>query len=250
MNIAGKHVAVLVHNYFEQAEFEEPISALKDAGAEVTIIAVNKKTLQGLNHTDKGDAFEADLLLEQASSGDYDALVLPGGAINADQLRVIGAAQDWVKDFLDAGKPVAAICHAPWLLVSADEVAGRRLTSYHTLEDDIVNAGGDWVNEPLIIDGNLITSRKPDDLPQFNDAIIEMLGRQQSSAIPDAADTPIGDSEQENEDSTRLRSLGYDKEHDEITDDDEAEMLADADDEDPDELHLSDVTPGGEQSAG
>ncbi|HEX5744152.1 MAG TPA: type 1 glutamine amidotransferase domain-containing protein [Candidatus Saccharimonadales bacterium] len=186
MDISGKHIAVLVHDYFEQSEFEEPISALKDAGAEVTVIAAStNKSLTGMDHAKQGDTFQADLLLEQASSGDYDALVLPGGAINADHLRAVEAAKQWVGDFLDSGKPLAAICHAPWVLVSADAVEGRRLTSYHTIRDDITNAGGEWVNQPLVIDENLITSRGPDDLPQFNDAVIRMLsGRKEPAARP------------------------------------------------------------------
>lgn len=175
MGISDKKVAILVHNYFEQAEFEQPIAALRDAGAEVDVISAGPLNLQGLHHVDKGDHFEADLLLKDAAWDDYDALVLPGGVVNADQLRMIEAAQEWVADFLEAGKPVAAICHAPWLLVSAEVVAGRRLTSYFTLEDDIRNAGGDWSDQPVIVDDNLITSRKPGDLEQFNDAIIGAL---------------------------------------------------------------------------
>lgn len=244
MDIAGKHIAILVDNYFEQAEFEEPMSALKDAGADVTVISTSSdKVLQGLNHIEKGDKFEADLLLGQASPGDYDALVLPGGVVNADNLRVVEGAQQWVLDFLDSGKPLAAICHAPWVLVSADAVEGRRLTSYHTLKDDILNAGGEWVNQPLVIDGNLITSRKPDDLPQFNEALIEMLNAQRTSAISDAADTIPAAGELTNEAETRLRALGYDRQRDQLSDADEEELMMDADERDPDELHPSSVGP-------
>lgn len=175
MNIKNKQVAVLVHNYFEQAEFEEPIMALKNAGAEVTIISADKKSLRGMRHIQLGDTFKADILLDEASSEDYDALVLPGGATNADNLRIVEAAKQWVLDFLDAGKPLAVICHAPWVLVSADAVEGRRLTSYHTIRDDVVNAGGEWIDQAVIVDGNLITSRKPDDLPRFNKELLKML---------------------------------------------------------------------------
>lgn len=178
MDISGKHIAVLVHDYFEQAEFEEPISALKDAGGEVTVISASGKQLQGMNHVDMGDKFEADLLLEQASSDDYDALLIPGGVVNSDNLRIDENAQTWVRDFLDSRRPVAAICHGPWLLVSADVLDGRKLTSFHTLQDDIVNVGGDWTDAPLVVDANLITSRKPDDLPQFNSALINQLYEQ------------------------------------------------------------------------
>lgn len=177
MNLQGKRIAILVHNYFEQAEFERPLKAFEEAGAEVTVISADKKNLTGLNHIDKGDEFEADLMLSEASSGDYDGLVLPGGVFNSDQLRVIPEAQAWVTDFLDSGRPVAVICHAPWTLVSADLVEGRRLTSFATIRDDIINAGGDWVDLPVVEDDNLITSRQPDDIPAFNEAFMRQLAR-------------------------------------------------------------------------
>jgi len=194
MNTTDKRVAILVHNFFEQTEFEEPLRALKDAGAEVTVISASKKKLQGLNHAEKGDEFQADLLLSAASSDDYDALVLPGGALNADGLRMNEAAQQWVIDFLDSGRPLAVICHAPWVLVSADAVEERRLTSYRTIQDDIRNAGGEWVDQPVVIDVNLITSRQPDDLPQFNDALIHMLSRSRPAEMDSEEMTIIGPS--------------------------------------------------------
>jgi protease I len=179
MDISGTKIALLVHNYFEQSEFEEPLNAFRSAGADVTVIsATNSTKLQSLIHADKGDRFEADLLLKNANPDDYDALVIPGGVVNADALRADETAQEWVDTFLDDDRPIAAICHAPWLLVSADLVDGRRLTSYHTIQDDIRNAGGEWVDLPLVIDDNLITSRKPDDLMLFNDAVINMLEEQ------------------------------------------------------------------------
>ena len=244
MDIRGKKIAILTHNYFEQAELEEPLSTLKNAGAEVTIISADKKKLQGLNHVDKGDTFQADLLLKSANSDDYDALVLPGGAINADSLRIDEQAQQWVIDFLDSGRPVAAICHAPWLLVSADVLEGKRLTSYHTIRDDVSNAGGDWVDSPVAIDDNLITSRQPDDLPHFNDAIIEMLSQKPLS--PEG--TRLSEtSEEEVEADARLQSLGYDKVRDELDDEDEQDILADEDEDDPEQLHLSSILPLDEQ---
>ncbi|HUY85392.1 MAG TPA: type 1 glutamine amidotransferase domain-containing protein [Candidatus Dormibacteraeota bacterium] len=194
MNTTDKRVAILVHNFFEQTEFEEPLRALKDAGAEVTVISASKKKLQGLNHAEKGDEFQADLLLSAASSDDYDALVLPGGALNADGLRMNEAAQQCVIDFLDSGRPLAVICHAPWVLVSADAVEERRLTSYRTIQDDIRNAGGEWVDQPVVIDVNLITSRQPDDLPQFNDALIHMLSRSRPAEMDSEEMTIIGPS--------------------------------------------------------
>ncbi len=186
MNIKGKRVAVLVDNYFEQAEFVEPIAALKNAGAEVEVIASKQKDLHALNHIKKGDDFVADKLLKEASSDIYDALVLPGGAINADHLRVVDKAKQWVVEFLDSGKPLAVICHAPWVLVSADVVEGRRLTSFYTIKDDIRNAGGEWVDLPVVLDNNLITSRQPDDLPVFNQALINMLA-EGPAALDEAA---------------------------------------------------------------
>jgi protease I len=176
MDISGKKVAVLVDDYFEQAEFEEPINALKKAGAQVAVITTNDgKDLHGLQHVKMGDSFTADLLLDDARPEDYDALVLPGGAVNADKLRMNNKAREWVKQFLDAGKPLAVICHAPWVLVSAGCVRGRKLTSYYTIQDDIRNAGGDWIDQEVVVDQNLITSRQPDDLPAFNEALINML---------------------------------------------------------------------------
>jgi protease I len=258
MDITGKTVAMLVDNYFEQAELEEPMEALRDAGAEVVVIAVKDKKLQGLNHVDKGDYFDADLLLNEVSEEDYDGLVLPGGAINADSLRMVEAAQFWVRDFLEENKPVAAICHAPWVLVSADLLDGRRLTSYETIQDDIQNAGGDWVDEPVVIDGSLITSRKPDDLPAFNQALIEMLQREgppreAADAIEDSTkdvEDPVLDADA-TEDEVRSRTLGYDRQRDELDELDEQEILedelADPSEDDPDALHLSGVVPQDEQ---
>jgi protease I len=247
MDLTGKTVAVLVDNYFEQSEFEEPIEALCDAGAKVDVIATKSKSLRGLNHIDKGDVFTADFLIDEVTTEQYDALVLPGGAINADALRMIKAAQLWVRDFLEEDKPVAAICHAPWVLVSADLLDGRRLTSFETIQDDIQNAGGDWVDEPVVTDKSLITSRKPDDLPAFSDALIKMLKHD----LPvETADVIRGSlkgveepalNERATEDEARIRELGYDKRRDELNSDDERDIL------DTDELHLSAVVPPDQQ---
>lgn len=177
MDITGKTIAILVHNYFEQAEFEEPLRTLKDAGADVHVVSTSSTNLQALNHIEKGDMFTADVLLDDASAGDYDALVVPGGAMNSDKLRMVSKAQEWVADFLDHEKPVAVICHAPWLLVSAECLEGRRVTSYYTIQDDIRNAGGEWIDQAVVIDNSLITSRQPSDVHDFIDAIINMLSR-------------------------------------------------------------------------
>jgi protease I len=171
-----KRVAILVDNYFEQAEFEAPLAALRKHDVAVDVIATDQKQLTALQHVDKGKGFTADLLLRDANSARYHALVLPGGVVNADKLRMNNRARQWVNSFLDDNKVIAAICHAPWLLVSADGVEGRRLTSYYTLQDDIRNAGGEWADFPVLVDRNIITSRQPDDLPEFCDALLTSLG--------------------------------------------------------------------------
>lgn len=187
---------------------------------------------------------------------EYDALVLPGGAINADSLRMVEAAQLWVHDFLEEDKPVAVICHAPWVLVSADLVDGRRLTSFETIQDDILNAGGDWVDKPVVIDRSLISSRKPDDLPAFNEALIKMLQQglsmEAADAIQSSRKTTIDPAlnEHATEDEIRLRSLGYDRQRDGISLRDERDILSSEDDADPDELHLSSVISAAERDDG
>lgn len=174
-DLAGKKVAVVVDNYFEQPEFTEPIQALKDAGATVDVIAPQSGQVQGMNHVDKGDIFTVDKTLDEVDFGDYDALVLPGGAVNADSLRMVGEVQQAVRDFLGSNRVLAAICHAPWVLASAGVASGRNLTSYETIQDDMRNAGANWSDQEVVVDGNLITSRKPDDLPAFNKVIITAL---------------------------------------------------------------------------
>lgn len=176
-NLQGKKVAVLVDNYFEQAEFEQPITALKEAGVEVTVVSSSGMDLQALRHAEKGDTFRADKLLDDVDMADYDALLLPGGAMNADKLRMVQKARDWVRECMDSNKPLAVICHAPWVLVSADCVKGKNLTSYYTIQDDVRNAGGEWADKEVVTDGNLITSRKPDDIPVFNETIKAMLAQ-------------------------------------------------------------------------
>lgn len=247
MDISGKHVAILVDNYFEQAEFDEPLSALKNAGAEVTVISTGAKELTGMHHADKGDNFPVDLVLDQASSDDYDALVLPGGAINADALRMNEDARSWVMDFLESNRPLAAICHAPWVLVSADCLEGRRLTSYYTIQDDIRNSGGEWVDLSVVIDGNLITSRNPDDLPQFCDAIIKSLTKKMTVATASVVDLPYIGSEKDVEDDIRLRALGYSPVKDELDRLDERDILSEDLPEDNDSFYPSNLEPEDER---
>jgi len=177
-DLSGKKVAILVDNYFEEDEFTGPLDALKQAGAKVEVIAAEPENgeVQALQHVDKSRRYQIDKTLEEANIEDYDALVLPGGAINSDQLRMQDKARQWVKQVTEQGKPLAVICHAPWVLASAGLAKGRKLTSFFTIQDDMRDAGADWVDEEVVIDGNLITSRKPDDVPAFNDALISMLG--------------------------------------------------------------------------
>lgn len=177
-NLSNKKVAVLATDYFEEAELTEPVKALKAAGATVEIIAPKAGEIKALRHVDPGQAIKVDKTLAEADPTDYDALVLPGGAVNADHLRVDKKAQDFVIKIMDEmAKPTAVICHAPWMLVSTRLARGRKLTSYHTIQDDLRNAGADWVDEECVVDGNLITSRKPDDIPAFNKALISALSK-------------------------------------------------------------------------
>lgn len=177
-DLSGKTVAILVDNYFEEAEFTGPKQALEEAGAKVEVIAAEPENgqVQAMNHVDKSNKYKIDKTLEEANINDYDALVLPGGAVNADQLRMQDKARQWAKSITEQGKPLAVICHAPWVLASAGLAKGKKLTSFFTIQDDMRDAGADWVDEEVVIDGNLITSRKPDDIPAFNKALISMMG--------------------------------------------------------------------------
>src|SRR4051794_15664651 len=170
----GKRVAILVANEgIEQVELTEPRKALEEAGATVDLIAPEAGEAQAFNHLDKGDAFPVDKAVGDASADDYDALMLPGGVANPDNLRTHPEAVSFVQGFVNGGKPIAAICHAPWTLVEADAVRGRTLTSWPSLQTDVRNAGGTWVDEEVVVDQGLVTSRKPDDLPAFNAKMIE-----------------------------------------------------------------------------
>lgn len=175
-DLSGRKVAVVATDYFEEAELTEPVKALKEAGAQVEIIAPKPGEIKGLKHTDPGQVITVDKTLDEANPSDYDALVLPGGAVNADHLRMEQKARDFVIKMMDElGKPTAVICHAPWMLVSAGLARGKKLTSFYTIQDDMRNAGADWVDEEVVIDGNLITSRNPNDIPAFNKALISAL---------------------------------------------------------------------------
>lgn len=173
--LRGKKIAFIVDTNFEQTEYTGSRDILEAAGATTTLLSPHGPEVQGLNHIEKADTFPVDVALEAGDPDEYDAVVFPGGAVNADSLRMNKTAQSWLKKFNAAGKPVALICHAPWLAVSAEEVDERQWTSWPTLQDDIRNAGGEWSDEPVVVDGNFITSRKPDDVAAFSSAIIEKL---------------------------------------------------------------------------
>jgi protease I len=172
----GKRVAILATDGVEQVELTEPRKALDEAGATTTLVSPKSGKIKGWQHDHWGDELDVDLPLEQANANDFDALVLPGGVMNPDHLRTNKQAVDFVRQIFQAGKPVAAICHGPWLLVEAGVVKNRTVTSWPSLQTDIRNAGGDWVDREVATDTGLVTSRKPDDIPAFNRKMIEEFG--------------------------------------------------------------------------
>jgi protease I len=173
--LSGKRVAIIAADMVEQVELLEPRKALDDAGAETELISMKPGEIQGFNHFDPADKIKVDKPIEEADASDYDALMIPGGVGNPDLMRGDENMVAFVRAFFDAGKPVAAICHGPWMLVEADVVRGRKVTSWPTLQTDIRNAGGDWVNEEVVTDQGLVTSRKPDDIPAFSRKMIEEI---------------------------------------------------------------------------
>lgn len=172
-NLKGKKIAILVADGFEQIELTGPKEALEAAGAEIEIVSPAEGEVQGWNHDEKADLFPVDMPLNLARSDDYDALVLPGGVRNPDQLRMSTRAVEFVDGFFATGKPVAAICHAPWLLIETEVIKGRNITSWPSLKSDLINAGAHWVDRQVVVDNGLITSRKPQDIPAFNKKMIE-----------------------------------------------------------------------------
>lgn len=180
--IQGMKVAIIVADDFEQAEMTEPRKALDQAGAQTTLISLKPGQVHGMNHDQKADAFTVDMTLDLANPEQFDALLLPGGALNADQLRMEPKAQAFARRFDELDKPMAVICHAPWLLVSSGLVCGRTLTSYHTIQDDVRHAGGRWVNQEVCRDRNWVTSRQPGDIPAFNREMIRLFGEHHGTA--------------------------------------------------------------------
>jgi protease I len=172
-DLTGKKVAILATDMFEQVELVEPRKAVEQAGAEVELVSLETGEIQGFNHYDRADTFAVDRAVADVSADDYDALLLPGGVGNPDTLRTDEDAVAFVRSFFEQGKPVAAICHAPWTLVEADVVRGRTLTSFRSIKTDVTNAGGNWVDEEVVVDEGLVTSRQPDDLPAFCAKLVE-----------------------------------------------------------------------------
>jgi protease I len=173
--LTGKRVAILATDGFEQSELLEPLKALREASAEPLVVSLEPGQIQGMKHADKGDKIDVDLVIGDARETDFSGLVLPGGVANPDRLRTNSQAVSFVKDFFRTGKPVGAICHGPWTLIEADVVRGRKMTSWPSLRTDLRNAGAVWVDQEAVIDGKLVTSRNPDDLPAFCERLIELL---------------------------------------------------------------------------
>ena len=174
-SLSGKRVAILATDGVEQVELTEPRKALDAAGARTMVVSPKSGSIKGWNHTNWGDPIKVDVTLDKTSPDDYDALLLPGGVMNPDHLRMNQQAVNFVRAFFEAGKPVAAICHGPWLLVEADAVRGRNVTSWPSLQTDLRNAGAHWTDSQVVTDHGLVTSRKPDDIPAFAKALIDML---------------------------------------------------------------------------
>ena len=185
-DLSNARVLIMATDGFEQSELFKPRQALLDAGVQVTLASIKTDPIQGMEHdSEKADTITPDLTLDDVDTEDYDALVLPGGALNPDKMRLEDRAVEIVEEFMDDDKIVAAICHAPWLLVEADVVDGRRVTSWPSVRTDLENAGADVVDEEVVVDGKLITSRKPDDIPAFNQAIIAALEKEVAGAEVD-----------------------------------------------------------------
>ena len=178
--LQDKNIAILVTNGFEQVEMTKPRQAFIDAGANAFLISPAGEQVQGWNHYDKADYFQVDIPLDKVNPDHYDALLLPGGVANPDELRTNSRAVQLIRAFFNVDKPVAAICHGPWTLIEAEAVKGRKVTSWPSLKTDLENAGATWVDEQTVVDGNLLTSRNPDDIPAFIEAAIALFARQEA----------------------------------------------------------------------
>ncbi len=182
--LEGKKVAILVANGFEQVEMTKPREALVEAGADTKIVSLKSEKIQGMNHAEKGDKFDVDLTVKDARPEDFDALMIPGGLLNPDEMRRDNNALEFARHFFRERKPVAVICHGPQVLISADLVRGRKMTSWPAIQADMRNAGARWVDEEVVVDNGLVSSRKPDDIPAFNQKMIEEFaeGRHKEAA--------------------------------------------------------------------
>jgi protease I len=186
-SLSGKKIAILATDGFEQVELTEPKKALEVAGANTQIVSPKSGEIRGWKFKEWGDTVKVDKTLDEAKPSDYDALVLPGGVINPDHLRTEPKAVRFVRDFVYSGRPVAAICHGPWTLIEAGVVRGKKMTSWPSLKTDLINAGANWVDEKVAVDGNLITSRKPDDLSDFSKTLIEHLAQGEQQQLKAAS---------------------------------------------------------------
>jgi protease I len=192
-DLTNKRVAILATDGFEQSELFEPKKALEEAGAEVIVVSLKPGEIKGWNHTTWGKSIEVGQSVEQADCDEFDALVLPGGVMNPDKLRMNESAVDFVRDFAESGKPIGAICHGPWMLAEAGVITGLRMTSYPSIRTDLINAGAEWVNEEVVVDQGIVTSRKPADIPAFNRKLIEEIreGKHQKRATTHAASATV-----------------------------------------------------------
>jgi deglycase len=171
--LLGRKVAILAADGFEEVELTKPRAALEEAGATTTVVSIESGNIQGMNHADKGETVPVDQTLDETKPEGFDALMIPGGLMNPDTLRSSEKALEFVRHFFREGKPVAAICHAPWVLIDANVIRGRTVTSWPAIKTDVRNAGGNWVDQEVVVDNGLVTSRKPDDIPAFNEKMIE-----------------------------------------------------------------------------
>ena len=174
-DLSGRKIAVLATNGFEQSELTEPVKALKEANAEVHVVSPEPGQIQGMKHDQKGERVNVDQIIDRVTPDSYDALVLPGGVANPDTLRINQQAVTFIRHFVQSGKPIAAICHGPWTLIEADAVRGRSVTSWPSLRTDLKNAGANWQDNSVVVDGMLVTSRKPDDLPDFCREMLQLF---------------------------------------------------------------------------
>ena len=190
-NLSGKKVAILAADGFEEVELTKPRAALEEAGARTSVVSIKPGKIQGMNHADKGDSVPVDLTLDDAEPAEFDALLIPGGLMNPDVLRTSEKALEFVRHFFREGKPVAAICHAAWVLIDAGIIRGKTVTSWPAIKTDVRNAGANWVDQEVVVDNGLVTSRKPDDIPAFNKKMIEEFGESRHRATSGTASTEL-----------------------------------------------------------